>query len=239
MRVAVRATSTPCDWSPPRVDARWLLVVPPSDLSAPVRILLSPNHPLAMPPYDPSAEGLTLELAANHTTQPRVAVIHYGTREYRLTQAPAPEACLMPPGPGFDTNGWRYLLSRKAYPADTPFLDVVRRDDSAQATGVTWNELITLISGDEPRGAAFAEGVGLGRASWEESNATANCFHVWLSGENPPGFLTYFLNRRRISYDEHSQLNNDQYQLGAFPLPGQVLYRIPVAPGDASTSGRP
>lgn len=239
VRVAVRPTTTPCDWAPPRVDARWLLVVPPSEMSAPQRILLSPNHPLAMPPYDPSAQALTLELAANHTTQPRVAVLHYGTREYRLTQAAAPEACLMPPGPGFVADGWRYLLSRRTYPAGTPFLTAIRQNEAAQASGVTFAMLSTLLGGNEPRGEAFAELVGIGRASWEENDATSNCFHVWLSGEATPGFLTYFLNRRRLSYEERLMINNDQYQLGAFELPGQVLYRVPVPAGEPAATGRP
>lgn len=243
VRVAVRPTTTPCDWAPPRVDARWLLVVPPSEMSAPQRILLSPNHPLAMPPYDPSAQALTLELTANHTTQPRVAVLHHGTREYRLTQEAAPDACLMPPGPGFVADGWRYRLSRKAYPHDAPFLAAVRRDDAPDAAGVTWDMLYALLLGNEPRGEAFAELTGIGRAPWEENDASSECFHVWLSGQSPPEFLTYFLNRRRLSYEERSMINNDQYQLGAFPIPGQVLYRVPFsadAPSPAaSEASRP
>jgi hypothetical protein len=189
-----------------------------------------------MPPYDPSAQALTLELAANHTTQPRVAVLTYGTREYRITQAAAPEACLMPPGPGFVADGWRYLLSRSAYPHDAPFLTAVRRDDSPDATGVTWDTLYALLLGNEPKGEAFAELTGIGRAPWEENDASSECFHVWLSGQAPPRFLTYFLNRRRLSYEERSMINNDQYQLGVFPIAGQVLYRVPVTAASPSTS---
>lgn len=229
VRVAVRPATTPCDWTPPKVDARWLLVVPPSALSVPDRILLSPNHPLAMPPYDPNADHLTIEVAANHTTKPRVAVVRTGSREVRLTQAPAPTACLVPPGPGFVTEGWRFLLSRQVYSRETPFLEALRRDESPEATGVSWGMLKMLLLGDDVRGEAFAAQVGMARASWEESEATANCFHVWLSGDGPPHFVTYFQSRRRISYEERDQINNDQYQLGTFPIPSQVLYRVPAA----------
>jgi hypothetical protein len=77
---------------------------------------------------------------------------------------------------------------------------------------------------------------GIGRAPWEENDASSECFHVWLSGQAPPRFLTYFLNRRRLSYEERSMINNDQYQLGVFPIAGQVLYRVPVTAASPSTS---
>ena len=235
VRVAVRHTSSPCQWVLPRTDSRWLLVVPPSELSAPARILLSPNHPLAMPPYDPSADRLTIEVAANHTTQARVAVLRFGSQEVRLTQSPGPAECALPPGPGFVADGWRYLLSRRTYDKDTNFLAAVRRDDTSAASPVTWDMLKGLLNGNELRGEQFADQVGLARHSWEEDDAASRCYNVWLTGEVPGRFINYFMNRRRLSYEERDQINNDQYDLGVFLWSGQVLYRVPAAAAAPST----
>jgi hypothetical protein len=239
VRVAVRHTTTPCDWMVPRTEARWLLVVPPSELSVPARLLLSSNHPLAIPPYDPNADRLAIEFTANHTAEPRVAVLRFGSREVRLTQAPGPAGCTLPPGPGFEVEGWRYLLSRRVYDHDTNFLQAVRRDETPLASPVTWTMLKALLNGSEARGEQFADRVGLARHIWEEDEAASRCFNVWLSGETPPHFINYFMNRRRLSYEERDQINNDQYDLGVFRWPGQVLYRVPMTSANAEAPARP
>jgi hypothetical protein len=239
LRVAVRAMSQPCDWMAPHTESRWILVVPPSELSAPPRHLLSSNHPLAMPLYDPAADMLTIEFAANHTSRERVAVLRHGTREIRIRQQAGPKDCLVPPGPGFVADGWRYLLSRRSYPYRTQYLKAVQRDESPRAAPVTWTMLYTLLLGNPDLGMTFAADVGIARHSWEEDQDASACFNVWLSGDDPPRFINYFLNRRRLSYKEDDQVNNDQFDLGEFDHAGQVLYRVPVSPGDTALSRTP
>lgn len=230
LRVAVRSTSQPCDWMAPHSESRWILVVPPSELSAPPRHLLSSNHPLAMPLYDPAANQLTIEFAANHTSRERVAVLRHGTREIRIRQQAGPKDCLVPPGPGFVSEGWRYTLSRRSYPYRAAYLKAVQRDETPLAAPVTWTMVYAMLVGNPDLGMQFAADVGIARHSWEEDLGASGCFNIWLSGDDPPRFINYFLNRRRLSYKEDDQVNNDQFDLGEFDHAGQVLYRVPVSP---------
>jgi len=239
LRVAVTPRENTCSsWLAPFVSQPWLLVVPPSALSVIPRVMLSPNHPLAMPPYDPSARQLFLEFAGNPRPVQRTATIIYGSQTVQVVQEPGWSECAMPPGPGFEANGWRFRISRQKYGRDTDFLKAVRRDESADALPVNWDDVNTLLAGNEDVGIRFADETGIARQSWEESLASSDCFNVWLSGETKPLFITYFMGRLRLSYDELDTVNHDQFDKGTWYVPAQVLYRVPVASA-AAAAARP
>jgi hypothetical protein len=237
LRVAVSVRENTClSWLAPFVSQPWLLVVPPSGLAALPRVMLSPNHPLAMPPYDPSARQLFLEFAGNPLPTQRTATISYGTQTIQIVQEPGWANCAMPPGPGFEANGWRYLISRQKYERDADFLKAVRRDESANASPVNWDDVNTLLAGKEDVGTRFADETGIARQSWEESLVSSDCFNVWLSGDRAPRIITYFMSRLRLSYDELDTVNHDQFDKGTWYAPAQVLYRVPLTPDASATA---
>jgi hypothetical protein len=238
LKLAVRPRDQVCaSWVPPYVSQGWLLVVPPSALSALPRVMLSPNHPLAMPTYDPSARQLFLEFAGNPRPVQRTATIVYGAQTIQIVQEPGGADCTVPPGPGFVANGWRFLIGRKKYPPETDFLAAVRRDETADAAPVSWPDVLDLLDGKEDVGTRFADETGIARQSWEESLASSDCFDVWLSGESQPRFITYFMGRLRLSYDELGQVNHDQFDLGTWRHSVQVLYRVPLSSTGAASGG--
>lgn len=225
-RLPVRALTAPCDhWVAPTTESRWLLVTPPSTLTTPRRITMSPIHPLAMPAYEPDATSLSLDLAANHTAAPREAVLQFGGSRIRIRQAGMREACVAEPGPGYIDGRWRYRMTRRRYGQVPGLLSDVQREVGAHASGVSWQMLMDLLDGNPDRGVEFAAAVGIPRHSWEENVAASTCFNVWLTESAPPAFISYHMGRMPVSYTVYLNINENQFDLGRFHHIGQALYR--------------
>lgn len=225
-RIPVKALASPCShWVTPTTESTWLLVTPPATTATPPRNTLSAIHPLAMPEYEPGATSLSLEVAGNHSTVPREALLRFGDSRVRIQQAGARDACTAVPGAGFVDGGWRYRITATRYRPSTDLIERVRADVGRTAEPVSWQMLVALLDGHPDRGVEFADALGLPRQSWEENADPAACYHVHLTESPQPMFISYHLGRKAQSYASYSQINNNQYDLGRWDHPGHAIYR--------------
>lgn len=229
--LAVRATASPCGWQQPVMEATWLLITPPSFTPTPPRVHGNGITPFALPPYNPAASYLWLEVAGNRQTAGRSAAVYVGDQRISITQEGARDTCVSIPGPGFVHDGWRYRITASRYDESADLMKAVRAEVGPQAQPVSWADLATSLDGHPDAGVAFADAVGLARQTWDEDFEPENCLHYWLptpyrapSGSYPD-FLAYHLNRKQASFMAYYDFNDNQFDLGRFHGNAQVLFR--------------
>jgi hypothetical protein len=226
-RVWVEATASkqPCKWSAPVLEATWLIVTPPALSATPPRTSLNGIPPFALPDYSPSARSLAIEFAANPTAKTRSVAFQFGGVPVIIEQQASADSCLSPAGPGYVHHGWRYRITAKAYPKSASLLESAQAEVGPLASGVSWQDLRALLEGRPDRGLEFARALGLARHSWEENFQAAYCYTYWLSQSEEPEFIAFHLGRKPDSFESYSDINDNQYDLGRWPLRSQVIYR--------------
>ncbi len=231
IHVAVRATAPLCAWHQPVTASTWLLITPPSFSPVPPRVSGSGVAPFALPPYDPAASYLWLEVAGNRDTSERSAAVYFGDQRISITQEGVRDTCVSTPGPGFVHDGWRYRITGRRYDHSADLVKALRAEVGPKAQPVSWAQLATFLQGHPDTGVAFADAVGLARHTWEEDFQPENCFSYWLPTpyNSPaggyPDFISYHLNRKPVSYTSYYEFNDNQFDLGRFHIKAQILYR--------------
>jgi hypothetical protein len=71
-----------------------------------------------------------------------------------------PSCTSSPPGPGFASSGYKYLLTKKIYSAETDLDEAVRAEYGADATVADWSELRRILRSERDV-VNFANFVGL------------------------------------------------------------------------------
>jgi hypothetical protein len=171
---------------------------------------------------------VTLALPGNHTTSERVATLLVGGQPVRVVQAANPTGCTSAPGPGYVKDGYRYRITSRAVWATAGLLAVARAEGGPKAEGFGWDDLVLLLETRPEEGERFARQVGLYQHSWESTQFTGPCFNYWLiKNAGEPEFVTYHRGMKGEDFKSYRSINGNQFDLGRWNQPNQVLYRVP------------
>jgi hypothetical protein len=174
------------------------------------------------------AAAIELAVPANHTTSEREATLQLAGTPVRVVQGANPRGCQSAPGPGFVKDGYRYRITARAVWATENLLGVARAEGGPAAQGFSWADLVQLLDGHPDDGTRFAREVGLYQHSWESTQFTGPCFNYWLiEHEGEPEFVTYHAGMKGPDYKSYKSINANQFDLGRWNQPAQVLYRLP------------